>query len=393
MLQKQSEESETSEKSDELATCRLKRAFSTKPVISTTSSFASRMQRAVRRTGLEREDLRVIGLGSCGTVFEIPGTELAFKKGTNEPSIWRDFCLTNRVHNAARTVRTMLQQAFPKSKIPRTPLCYDYHPANDESFWSANLQRFPTGYRTKQPLFTVDRIPPLPEQTRMDLIEEYFDQDEGVQQEAKDDRDNKDCLVRLYLGERESVMQQSNVYDTLRNFPLRLNMMQDLDVESSKLANEMALGLAIMHWQAQIDGMDVEFVLGSSATWDIERPDGYDVSAPPHKVVTKFKRRAVHLWMLDFDKATEIELTKEDVDRRLVPAFLGNDPYYPRRHVDEDLWDEFCESYLRASELILKMRKVDEQVMSLPQRFIDEVLRVSQEHENWNEEDNIVFRD
>ena len=398
ILQEDSEKSETTGKADELATSRLKRALSTKSVISTTSSFASRMQRAATKTGLEGESLRVIGLGSCGTVFEIPGTELAFKKGTNEQSIWNDFCLTNRVHEAARNVRAILQEAFPNSTIPRTPLCYNFHPANDESFWSTNLHRLPTDYRTKQPLFTVDRILPLPEQTRMDLMEEFFDQDESSQQEAKDDQSNKDCLVRVYLGERESLAQQSNVYDTLRNFPLRLNMIEDIEIDSSELAIEMALGLAIIHWQAQMDGMDMEFVLGSSTTLAEEQPKGYDdVSAPPHKVETvKFKRRAVHFWMLDFDKATAIELRKEDVDRRLVPAFLGNDPYYPRRHVDEKLWDVFCASYLRASELILKSRKVDEQVgkeiMSLPHRFLEEVLRVSQEHENWSEEENIVFR-
>ena len=42
-------------------------------------------------------------------------------------------------------------------------------------------------------------------------------------------------------------------------------MMEYLEVEVSELANEMAIDLAILHWQAQVDGMDVEFVLGSSA--------------------------------------------------------------------------------------------------------------------------------
>lgn len=389
------EESEEPEEPEELAKQLLKRTLSTRSVISTTSSFASRMQRAALRSGLERQDLRVIGLGSCGTVFEMAGTELAFKKGTSEPSIWRDFCLTNRVHNAVKRVRRMMQEAFPNSTIPRTPLCFDYHPADDEKFWSANLQRFPADHRTKQPLFTVDQILPLPQETRMNLIEEYFDQNEQIQKEAKDDQDNKDCLVRVYLGERESVRQQSEVYETLRNFPLRLNMMEDLGLEVSELADEMAIGLAIIHWQAQVDGMDVEFVLGSSATWDSEQPEGYDNdSALPHKVgVIDFKSRAVHVWMFDFDKATRIELTKDDVNTRLVPAFLGNDPYFPRPQVDKELWDAFCGIYLKASEVILRNKGVDQRVMDLPQRFLDEVLRVSREHEEWNEQDNIVFAD
>jgi len=381
------------EESEELSVQLLKRTLSTTSVISTTLSFASRMQRAALRPGLELQNLRIIGLGSCGTVFEIPGTELAFKKGTIEQAMWRDFCLTNRVHNAVKHVRMMMHTVFPHSTIPKTPLCHNYHSAEDEKFWSDNLQRFPTGYRTKQPLFTVDRILPLPQGPREALINLYFDDDEGVQQEAKDDQENKDCLVRIYLGERESVGQQSDVYDSLRNFPLRLNMMEDIELEVSVLADEMAIGLAILHWQAQVDGMDVEFVLGSSATWDSERPEGYDdTSASPHTVETiNFKRRALHLWMFDFDKASEIDFTNHDVNTKLVPAFLGNDPYYPKPQVDEELWDHFCGVYLMASEAILRSKGADPHVKDLPQRFLDEVLRVSREHGEWNEEDNIVF--
>ncbi len=195
------------------------------------------------------------------------------------------------------------------------------------------------------------------------------------------------------FGERESVREQSDVYDSLRNFPLRLNMMEDIGVNVSVLANEMAIGLAILHWQAQVDGMDVEFVLGSSATWDNERPRGYDdTSTSPHKVQTiNFNRRAIHLWMFDFDKATEIEFTNHDVNTKLVPAFLGNDPYYPKPQVDEELWNDFCGVYLKASEAILRAKVADPHVKGLPRRFLDEVLRVSREHEDWNEEDNIVF--
>ncbi|KAL9071266.1 MAG: hypothetical protein Q9161_004282 [Pseudevernia consocians] len=383
------------EESEELPHQILKRALSTKYIISTTSSFASRVQRAVLKSEMERKDFRTIGLGSCGTVFEIPGTELAFKKGTSEPGIWQDFCLTNRVHNAVNHIRTNLQEAFPYATIPRTPLCHDYYPADDEKFWSENVQRFPAGHRTKQPLFMVDRILPLPQRIRENLIELYFDEDTEVQQDAKDDPENKDCLVRVYLGERETIRQQSAGYDTLRNFPLRLNMMEDLEIDVSELAKEMAIGLAIVHWQGQVDGMDMEFVLGSSATWDGEQPTGYDDdSARPHRVgAIHSKRRAMHLWMFDFDKATRFELTKHDVDTKLVSAFLGNDPYYPRPHVDEGLWNEFCGVYLKASELILRCKGVDEVVKGLPQRFLDEVLRVSKEHEDWNEEDNIVFAD
>ncbi|MCJ1226719.1 hypothetical protein MMC12_003372 [Toensbergia leucococca] len=182
----------------------LKRTLSTRSVISTTSSLASRMQRAASDSTAERQDLRVIGLGSCGSVFEVPGTEIAFKKGTSEQGIWQDFCLTNSVHNAVNQVQGLMQETFPDSTIIRTSLCHEYHTADSTDFWICNLQRFPAGHRTKQPLFAVDRILPLPQATREALIKKYFDDDNGAQQEAKDDQDNKDCLVRIYLGERES---------------------------------------------------------------------------------------------------------------------------------------------------------------------------------------------
>ncbi|KAL9100875.1 MAG: hypothetical protein Q9163_003802 [Psora crenata] len=368
---------------DETARQVLKRRFSTKSTVSTTLSFAS-----AARDGSEQ--LRIIGLGSCGTIFEIPGTEFVFKKGTSEASLWQDFCLTNKVHNAADKVRTILKDAFPSSTIPKIPVCYEFHPANDKHFWNENIRRrFPADYRTQQPLFKLTRILPLPQQIREALIELYFDDDETIQQEAKDDQKNKDCLVRVYLGERESIRQQSEGYTSLRNFELRLNMMEDLELDISDLAVEMAIGLAIMHWQALVDGMDAEFVLGSSVIWDEESKAFEDESAPPR--VINFKRREVHLWMLDFDKASAIEMTEEHVDKKLMPAFLGNDPYYPLPTVDGELWSVFCSAYLKASEIILHAKGVDNKAMTLPQRFLNKVLEQAKKNDEWNAEDQIVF--
>ena len=95
--------------------------------------------------------------------------------------------------------------------------------------------------------------------------------------------------------------------------------------------------------------------------------------------------------MLDFDKATSIKFTKEDVDKRLVPAFLGNDPYFPRPDVDEQLWEEVSSVYLKASRLILESKKAIASVVELPQRFLRMVLETVKEHENWNAEEQIIF--
>lgn len=205
----------------------LKRALST----SVRSTFATRMGCAALQSTQKAEHLRTIGLGSCGTVFKIPGTELAYKKGTNEAAIWGDFCRTNKVHNAVRDVREMMHSDFPNAVIPKTPMCHSYHLISDDEFWSANLQLFPNIHRTKQPLFMVDRIPPLPREIREDLIKLYFDQDEVVQKEAQDDEENEHCLVRVYIGERYSHSHHSQEYHTLRNIPLRLDMMEELNLD------------------------------------------------------------------------------------------------------------------------------------------------------------------
>ena len=388
-------ETRSSDESDPLqdpSALQLKRNLSLRSVVSTTSSNASRMNKAVPTS----DNLRTIGLGSCGTVFEIPGSELAFKKGTTEADIWRDFCLTNKVHNAiAEVAWWMMEKHFPNQTFPRTPSCHEFHKADDEEFWSATLPRFPTEYRTKQALFEVDRILPLPQPTREALISQYFDQDPIIQQEAKDDKDNKDCLVRVYLGERESLAQQDGVYDSLRNFPMRLNMLEDLDLEVTDLANGMALALATLHWQAQVDGMDVEFVLGTSATWDDLQPKRFDnVSAGPKNIrKLNFKRRENNIYMLDFDKASEIELTLNDINTKLVPAFLGNDPYYPMPNVDEALWHEFAATYMKASGLILRNRGMEQEILELPGRFLEQVEKRVKENEEWDAGDNIVFED
>ncbi|KAL8953553.1 MAG: hypothetical protein Q9222_000611 [Ikaeria aurantiellina] len=322
----------------------LRRQLSVRSVVSTTSSFAERMNRARP----EGHDFSVIGLGSCGTVLEIPGTELAIKKGNDVKSMWNDFQLTNRVHNAITETREMIQDAFPTNTIPRSPRCHSFRLPSNPEFWKNNLERFPSSHRSIGAAFHVDRILPLPRSIREALIDLYFAEEE--EEEAKQTKENKACLVRLYLGENE---RAGETYDTLLNFPLRLNMIENLGLEKEALAEEMAITLATVHWEAQVDAMDIEFVLGSATSSEKRR--AYQSTDEPHDVdELDFTMRQIHLWVLDFDKSTAIKLDAEDVKSRLVPAFLGNDPYYPRPDLDEELWKTFTAAYLKTSRLILK---------------------------------------
>ena len=340
-------------------------------------------------------ELRVIGLGSCGSVFEIPGSTLALKKSSNVTALWNDFGLTNTVYNSLLDTQAVLQQVFPDRTIPRTPKCHEFFLQSSASWWEANLDRFPQEHRTPAAVFSVDRILPLPEVTRNAMIDMYFSEEDGVQEEARNSLENKHCLVRLYLGENETDEEQSGSYDSLLNFPLKLNMMEDLELAVEDLAVEMAIGLAVIHWQARIDGMDTEFVLGSSAERPRERFKGVTTRGRPPQEIhdADFKSRSTHLWLLDFDKASEISFTKEDVDKKLVPAFLGNDPYFPRPDVDMDLWTAFSGAYLTASSTVLKAQKVKQPILKLPQRFLEKVVEMIESMKGWNPEEDITFGD
>lgn len=343
--------------------------------------------------GEDRQELRIIGLGSCGTVFEIAGSDHACKKGADTTAMWQDFCLTNKVYNAILKTYVLLRDSFDPDTIPRTPKCHEFVLPDQKPWWEENMKWFPTSHKQEGALFTVDRILPLPQSIREQLIMKYFDEDQEIQDEAKNDEENQHCLVRIYLGQNENLGQQKSTYDSLRNFPMHLNMLKEVDMDVSELATGMAIGLAILHWEAQVDAMDTEFVLGSAPSTEPTQAQAYVGEGLPRPVQLNFARRSIHLWMLDFDKASRIKLITSDVDKKLVPAFLGNDPYYPRPDVDEDLWDDFCSVYLKTSTLILQNNKADEWVLTLPKRFLEKVVELIKEHEGWNPDDNILFEE
>lgn len=79
------------------------------------------------------------------------------------------------------------------------------------------------------------------------------------------DPENEACLVRPYLGQRQGIIEINNPHDTLQNFPLYLDQLEDIGLDIKQYATEMALGLAAIHWRACLNGMDMEFVIGSAS--------------------------------------------------------------------------------------------------------------------------------
>lgn len=347
------------------------------------------MNRTNAKTDRDPNSYKIIGLGTCGSVFSIPGTESVLKKGKDTKALWNDYCLTNTVHSAFTDIQDLLQDLFPRNTIPKTPHCNSFHLPTSHEYWSAHLNKYPLSHRETGAVIQEDRIPPIPQSTRETLIDLYFHSE--VKEAAKNDSENEACLIRIYLGENEA---DSPSYDTLLNFPLRLNMLEQLNLNATILSDEIAIALATIHWHAQIDGMDSEFVLGSAVGTPSPRGQAYDSQEKPREddaLDFTFNTRSMHVWVLDFDKARSIELTPEDVEKYLVPAFLGNDPYFPRPDVNIDLWESFSRTYLKASQVILENKNASSRLMELPGLFLEKVVSKIKEHEDWNPEEHIVF--
>ncbi|KAF4587648.1 hypothetical protein GQ602_004341 [Ophiocordyceps camponoti-floridani] len=377
----------------------LQRTLSTQRVPATQSAFARRMNE-------ERNLLNVIGRGTCGTVFEVPGEPIVIKiaGADGTASLWKDFILTNRAHEAVASCISLLRTIFPKDlQVPAVPAMLEFHKADNAGFWTVETAaRFRSQDRThiNKPALIAGRIPPMPVDARLALIRKFVP--EAQRKAMADDARNDACLVRPYMGANAPVNWAT---DSLENFPLHLNHMRALNLGMADLAREMGIGLAIMHWAALIDGSDVEFVLGTSITMP-SVPHALLASGPANVFSDDLWKRTTHLYMLDFDKADEISLDwpSQQIIDRLVAGVEGNDRYYPRPELDAGLWGIFSRAYRRAADAIVPItvasrrfgrggRGGDQKakLLRLPRLFLSEWERVMEENAAWNPEEAIAF--
>lgn len=70
-------------------------------------------------------------------------------------------------------------------------------------------------------------------------------------------------------------MKEAEYYESLQNFPLRLNMAEDLELDTVSRSKEIALALAVIHWQTQFHGIDIELVLKSALATASDRSRAY----------------------------------------------------------------------------------------------------------------------
>ncbi|KAK4949696.1 hypothetical protein LTR10_011537 [Elasticomyces elasticus] len=320
---------------------------------------------------------RDIGRGTCGSVFECPGTAWAIKKGANVAAISNDYNLTDLAYNSYRKSLDIFANvdSLSSRRIPRVPRALFYD-GPTSGWWTANLSRFPDADQTRGAGFNLTYIPPVLESTREALVDTFFQKSAKTKRNVLCNPENRDCLVRLYLGKNSPSRRKYDSTDTLRNFPLYLDharvLMSNLVIDI--YAQEMAIGLAILHWHAQIDAHDTEFVIGFSGKplWSGTFFPGHCSFKSP--LTTCDGSVGNELWMLDYDKCTQVDLKASDCEiiKKYLVAVTGNDPYYPHPRLDDELWRNFRFMYLRASRAIIGSRQLGERVRSLPDVLIEQ---------------------
>ncbi|KAE9993384.1 hypothetical protein EG327_005371 [Venturia inaequalis] len=311
---------------------------------------------------LNRDQYRQIGQGQCGTIYAIQDRRVRKDLGSRSTAVLK---LANyprkvsEIRNDHEKHISVAETFLQTSSISKEGSDIDIpdvlsDPLETESTWFwglAGAGAHPLG-SPKDGFFT-SRIYPIPEVVRAALVDVYAPrslQEKEAKQKFLDKEQQADCLVRIYLGRRLAKGEErplSNENFTLRNFPLHVNEMEDLGLDTHQYAKIMARSLALLHWAARNDANDVEFVLGTTAS---------SISSYIQKDSDDFE---VGMWLLDFNQCQTLE---NDLDRRikqLVDGFFWNDPYYPRPNLkgnkeDVILWTTFKETYLEVGKTILQ---------------------------------------
>ena len=185
----------------------LNRMLSTKSYISITEAHVD----------TEKRTFKQIGSGQCGTVYALIGITEVLKvpnQGKTE-ALWNDAKMHVQVEEAFR--RTLLERR-QQINIPRFG---QWVLSVDTAFWNGCKKYFPPSFQPTQGLLT-SRIFALPYPVRAAIFDSFASKDMKKNRELHLTKpENKDCLVRLYLGRRLKEVTRSNV--TLRNFPLHVN--------------------------------------------------------------------------------------------------------------------------------------------------------------------------
>ena len=216
---------------------------------------------------------RVIGRGTFGVAFvSADDPETAVKKtfkGSETLALEYQHGLATNF--AVTTTGPWLQQSFPEP-VPCVPWYQSTHgmkkPSAKDPWWVLNHARFPSSNGDGVPdgVFLFERIPPVPRSLQESIIRRFWP--ESRQQAALDDPENRDCMIRPYLQERWAYHESrgrkrlnNEQKESLRNFPAYLDDLEAMGIDCHAVARQIALGLAVAHWEAQHDLTDSEFYI------------------------------------------------------------------------------------------------------------------------------------
>ncbi|OAP61061.1 hypothetical protein AYL99_03262 [Fonsecaea erecta] len=315
-----------------------------------TTSHSRRLSRAESSASPQgQEGPRQVGQGQCGTVWALMDLALKVPNEGKQDRLWNDSCHHRRVEDA-------LQQAPWEFRghisIPRWS---NWVQPSEAIFWSEFRSWFPQDFQPTCGILST-RIHPLPPRIREAIVELFAPPSIKANKTNFLKRpENHDCLVRLYLGRRAE--RSPSAPFRLRNFELTVNEMEALQLDTGAWARVMAQTLAILHWKAQVDANNVEFVLGRTRQAEVEStviPGGGRRKLADFPNVFKFDlhQRSIGIWLLDFDQCRAFPESPVGV-KQLQRAFYLNNPYYPRpissHPNDMALWETFKATYLQAS--------------------------------------------
>ncbi|CAG5165295.1 uncharacterized protein ALTATR162_LOCUS6775 [Alternaria atra] len=330
----------------------LRRMLSTRSAISTSSSLAEANQRA--RDDATQQNFTNIGQGQCGTVFGLKGTTMVIKlpnPSNKEDELFVDF----QMHKVVWEAFSAFASIHEDIHVPRVGVWVG---PKSTHFWDTKAALFPQNVRTPNYGLVSERIYPLPLPVREAIVDALCPEAiKDTKSEFLNRIENKNCLVRLYLGRRNDSRKMEARNVRLRNFPLHVDEMERLGLDTSSFAMTIAKALAFLHWKAGVDGNDVEFVLGSTPQIT-GKPTKEDLliankDTAGEMFSTDFEHRTISIWLLDFNQCKLFDHDSAGV-KKLVEGFWFNDPYYPRPNAtdknDKKLWRLFAEHYIKVSQ-------------------------------------------
>ncbi|KAK1598624.1 zinc finger protein-domain-containing protein [Colletotrichum navitas] len=304
---------------------------------------------------LQLRHFEELGRGQCGTVYGLLGSPDIAKLANAHAKVG-ELLTDYRMHH---TIQLAMQKHDPSHEISaRLPKLGAWHD-NKSRFWAEYGLLFDSHVKVRESALMSERVLPAPLSVREALVDALLPMTISRQKEAFLAKpENKNCLIRMYLGRRHTTRKQDRIHNLkLQNFPLHVNEMEELGLDTAHFASVMANTLAIVHWGAMVDGNDVEFVLGSSPA-QVRHPENVMTMTSRQLCEAtnfEFNHRSMEMWVIDFNQCTLIQDDQAGIDK-LVKAFIFNDPYYPRPNQsddrDKELWAIFRNDYLRTSHML-----------------------------------------